>query len=236
MKPFRLWIGCVLVALGGLWLLDALGVLHAADVINRWWPVAVIGLGALATVASRRLAPGPIALILIGSGLLVGQLAVVDVGELLWPLMAVLVGGWLLVDLIRRPAAGGAAASDRQTVFALLGGSNVANRSTQFQHADVSAVLGGATLDLEGATLAPGARVDALALFGGVEVIVPVGVKVELSGLPVFGGYQDKTRRQAWPADAPVLTVVATAMFGGVEVKNPDPESIPDRPVGQDLR
>lgn len=33
----RLWLGGVLVALGGVWLLDALEVLDAAAVVDRWW-------------------------------------------------------------------------------------------------------------------------------------------------------------------------------------------------------
>lgn len=62
---------------------------------------------------------------------------------------------------------------------------------------------------------------DALALFGGVDVIVPPGWRVELGGLPVFGGYEDKTSGDGdVPADAPVLKVAATAIFGGVDVKN----------------
>lgn len=106
-------------------------------------------------------------------------------------------------------------------------------------------MFGGATLDLREAALQPGARVDALALFGGVEVIVPVGWRVELSGLPIFGGYSDKTSGQhLLPPDSPVLSMVATALFGGVEVKNPEPAKRADDPAdttmpaspGQDLR
>ena len=38
---------------------------------------------------------------------------------------------------------------------------------------------------------------------------------------PVFGGYEDKTAGNGdVPADAPLLKVGATAIFGGVDVKN----------------
>jgi len=85
----------------------------------------------------------------------------------------------------------------------------------------VSAVFGGATLDMREARLDPGATVDALALFGGVDVIVPTGWRVDLGGLPIFGGYDDKTTGDGdLPPDAPVLRVAATAIFGGVDVKN----------------
>jgi len=52
-------------------------------------------------------------------------------------------------------------------------------------------------------------------------VIVPAGTRVSLSGLPIFGGFDDKTRGEGeLLPDAPELTVAATAIFGGVSVKN----------------
>jgi cell wall-active antibiotic response 4TMS protein YvqF len=244
MKPFRVWIGAVLVAFGLLWLLDAVGVLAAGPLIGRWWPLAIVALGGLAVVAGRRLTPGAVALILVGGGLLVSRLSMTDVGRVFWPGLAVVVGGWLLMDFARRHDHD-ANVADREDVFALLGGSRVINRSPRFRHANVSAILGGATLDLREAGLDTGARIDALALFGGVEVIVPPGWRVHLSGLPLFGGYQDKTSgRDILAADAPVLTVVATAVFGGVEVKHGASPSSTDTgtqltsstPPGSDLR
>lgn len=195
MKPLRLWLGSVLVALGILWLLDAAGLLAAGQLIGRWWPAALIALGVLAAIGERRLAPGPMLLVLVGTAFLIDQLGIVRLGAMIWPFAAIVVGCWMLVEYALHRKAG-RHASDRGNVFALLGGSHAVNRSNRFEHADVSAVLGGATLDLREATLAPGAQVDALALFGGIEVIVPQGWRVEVSGLPIFGGYQDKTRGQ----------------------------------------
>jgi hypothetical protein len=221
MRPLRVWLGSLLLALGVVWVLDAAGVLSADAVISRWWPIAVVALGLLALIGERRLAPGPIVVIVIGSVLLVDQLTSVDVGGIIWGGVVIAIGAWLLIDFAR-PRSRDQRVSETQDVFALLGGSHGSNRSPHFRHADVLAVLGGATLDLRGSTPAPGARVDALALFGGVDVIVPTGWRVEVSGLPIFGGYQDKTGGDRdLPPDAPQLKVVATALFGGVEVKNP---------------
>jgi hypothetical protein len=105
---------------------------------------------------------------------------------------------------------------------AVFSGARQVVHCDHFRHADVSAVFGGATLDLRDAHLDPGASVDATAVFGGVDVLVPPGWRVELSGLPLFGGYDDKTRgTEPPPPEAPVLRVVATAVFGGVAVKSP---------------
>ena len=220
MKPLRLWLGSLLLALGVVWLLDAAGVLSAGAVIAGWWPIAVVGLGVLALIGERRLAPGPIVLLAIGGVLLIDQLSLIGVSGIVWGGVVIAIGTWLLIDFAR-PRARSQRVSETQDVFALFGGSHASNRSEHFRHADVTAVLGAATLDLREAAAAPGARVDALALFGGVDVIVPSDWRVQVSGLPVFGGYQDKTGGDRGLApDAPELTVVATALFGGVEVRN----------------
>ena len=220
MNPIRIWFASVLIAVGGLWLLDAANVLAAGSTIDHWWPVAVIALGLAAAAVDRRLSLGPVVLVVIGALLLVGQLDLVQVDALVWPVVAIVAGLWLLLDRGHRNRAR-AEVSDRQDVVAVLGAAETKNRSPHFRHANVSAVFGGATLDMRDAQLDPGATVDALALFGGVDVIVPPGWRVELGGLPVFGGYEDKTAGNGVvPPDAPVLKVAATAIFGGVDVKN----------------
>ncbi len=220
MSPMRIWIASVLIAVGAVWLLDAANVLSAPDVLDTWWPVAIIALAVIAAVSERRVSLGAAVLFVIGALLLVDQLGAVDLGAVIWPVIAILAGVWLLSHRAHLHGTREDIA-EREDVVALLGGSQTKSRSEHFQHANVSAVLGGATLDLRDAHLEPGASVDALALFGGTDVIVPPGTRVTISGLPIFGGYDDKTRRDGeLPADAPALKVSATAIFGGVSVKN----------------
>jgi hypothetical protein len=59
MKPIRLWIGLVLVALGVFGILDAAGALDSGETIDRWWPVAIIGLGLIGMFVERRIVSGP---------------------------------------------------------------------------------------------------------------------------------------------------------------------------------
>jgi predicted membrane protein len=221
MRALRWWLGGVLVALGVIWLLDVVGLLNAGLLIGRWWPLALIVLGLLAVLSERHLSAGPVILVLVGAALLISDLTVVNLGGILWASLFIVVGIWMLADFaLRRNSR--EYDDDIQDVFALLGASHVKNRSSGFRHADVLAVLGGATLDLQDADLAPAARVYAMAILGGVDVIVPTNVRVEMSGLPIFGGYQDKSvGPRELPADAPTLKVVAIALFGGVEIKNP---------------
>ena len=56
-----------------------------------------------------------------------------------------------------------------------------------------------------------------MAVFGGIELTVPPGSRVRLSGLSLFGGRELKVE----PGDGPELAVRAIAVFGGVEIKEP---------------
>jgi nitrogen fixation protein len=99
----------------------------------------------------------------------------------------------------------------------LFGGSEIKDRSQHLSHADVAAVFGGATLDLRESHIDDEATVDATALFGGVDVLVPEGWRVALRGFPIFG--EDKTHNGPAPSgEAPILYVNATSIFGGVTV------------------
>ena len=84
------------------------------------------------------------------------------------------------------------------------------------------AFFGGFKIDLSRAEI-EGERtvIDATAIFGGGEIIIPEWWKVSVEGLGVFGGYVDKTRHVP-RADRPVKTVVVrgAAVFGGIEVKS----------------
>ena len=229
MQPVRMWMGIVLVGLGVVGLLGATDVIDAGALIGQWWPIAVIGLGLAAVAAQRSLSPGPVVVTAIGVVLLAGaqDWAVQD---LLGPALLIVVGLLVLSGLVRRRAS----ADDAAAALAVLGGSTVRSTSAHLDHAEVSAVFGGATLDLREAHVERHARVDAFALFGGVDVLVPPGWRIVLRGLPIFGGYEDKTRTHGpLPADAPVLTVNATAVFGGVSVTDkPHPPVTPSSPPG----
>lgn len=223
MNPIRIWLAGVLITVGALWLLDAAGTLDAGSIISHWWPLALVALALIVVLLDQRLTLGPVVLFVIGAMLLVGQLDAVDVGAIVWPTIAVVAGIWLLVRLTpwsaRKPDQ-----QDREDVVAVFGASRGRNRSPHFRHGNVSGIFGGATLDLSEAHPDPGARVDAFALFGGADVLVPPGWRISLGGLPLFGGYEDKTKGDGGlPPDAPELKVSATAIFGGVTVKTPQP-------------
>ena len=63
-------------------------------------------------------------------------------------------------------------------------------------------------------------EVKAVAPFGDIEVIVPDGISVELTGLSVFGRKKVDVRRSALMGSAPVVRVRAVTVFGSVLVRS----------------
>ena len=216
MKPLRLWIGLVLVTLGVFGILDATGALDSTETIDRWWPVAIIGLGLIGMFIERRIALGPGIVVVVGLLILADQQEWTD-EDLFGPVLLIAIGLVVLSGLWSRRVDG----EHRESSVAMFGGTKIKDRSEHFTHANVSAIFGGATLDLREAHIDREASVDALAMFGGVDVLVPKGWRVSVDGTPILGGCEDKTTGDGeLPADAPVLNVHATAILGGVGVKN----------------
>jgi hypothetical protein len=79
--------------------------------------------------------------------------------------------------------------------------------------------MGGAALDLRHAEIDGGEIViNAVSIMGGIEVVAPEGVDVELSGFALMGGNSGPKDAGPVPAGAPIVRVRAYSLMGGVGV------------------
>jgi predicted membrane protein len=111
---------------------------------------------------------------------------------------------------------------------AIMNGVQFDSRASAFRRGSVTAVLGGAQIDLREATLDPeGARLELRTTLGGVQVIVPPTWRVELVGDPIKGEHDlDLPDQDDLPEDAPRLVVVADTKYGGVQVTAEEQEFV----------
>jgi len=112
----------------------------------------------------------------------------------------------------------GDAASDELALFTIFDGLELASRSTSFAGGSILAWFGGVALDLREVTMAAGARLEILSLFGGVMVTVPAGWRIDVDANAVLGGVDIPVQDPTDP-DAPVLAVRATSFMGGIVIK-----------------
>jgi class 3 adenylate cyclase len=99
------------------------------------------------------------------------------------------------------------------------------------------AFWGGCHIDLRGAEL-PGSvlHVKAVAVMGGIEIVVPEGIKVEIQGLPIMGGIDRRVRDVPALPGTPTIVVNAFAFWGGVCIRSKPSRSNEERAGRGDRR
>jgi len=109
---------------------------------------------------------------------------------------------------------------DRDTLYAIFGGIDRRGTWTVPRRMKIVAVFGGANLDLREARFPPGVvELDVTAVMGGINIVVPPGLAVQMHGSAIMGGFADINRAPANPdPDTPLLRVRGLTMMGGVNV------------------
>lgn len=126
------------------------------------------------------------------------------------------------------PAGGGAPVvvdadrvRDHGFLIGILGGNNRAGRWIPARKNFILGMLGGVNLDFREALLGPGVTdLNVLGLLGGVHIIVPPEMAVEVDGMALLGGFEHETDvpLRSDP-NRPTLRIRGLALLGGVHVQ-----------------
>jgi hypothetical protein len=101
--------------------------------------------------------------------------------------------------------------------LAVLGGFGKKPFAPGWKKETAAAVLGGGEIDLTSSPPAPdGGHLTAVALLGGIDVRVPPGSRVSMSGLSFLGGREVTVE----PNGGPEIAIRGIAILGGIEVKS----------------
>lgn len=80
----------------------------------------------------------------------------------------------------------------------------------------VVAIFGGGDLDLSSSPPGPNPRLRAVAILGGIEIVVAHGTRVSVSGFGLFGGRRVKVSQGG---DGPEINMSLWVFFGGIKVE-----------------
>src|SRR5688500_18832907 len=238
------FFGVVLLALGGLFLLDNLNIVESRSVWRSFWPLLLIAWGASRLLAGdvRRFFPW----LAVGGGslLLANRLFgfPLDLARVFWPLVLIALGAHILYRAWRRPAvvhasgAGSGTASfasgepassevsaDTSATFrasAFLGSVERRTVSQTFRGGDASAFLGSVEIDLRDSRMgSTEALVDVSVMMGSVELRIPRDWSVESRVSAMLGSFEDLTIA---PVDASGkrFVVRGSVFMGSVEIRN----------------
>jgi hypothetical protein len=108
---------------------------------------------------------------------------------------------------------------DYDVTLALLSGATRKGLWYPPKRMKVVAIMGGVDLDYSQAQIPPGiSNIDIFALMGGVNIFVPEGVNVEVTGIPIMGGI-DNRAASSGKLGAPTIKVNAITLMGGLDIK-----------------
>jgi predicted membrane protein len=225
--PSQVVMGILFIGMGVLFLLDSLDVIDFRQAV-RFWPAVfiVIGLAKMFDRSSNSVLVGGL-FVAVGGVMVLGRLGLFYVSwHTVWPLIMIAVGALVVYQATTGKRAlpavsfpkGEAAGDDVVEATAILGGFERRITTPTFRGGDVTAIMGGCSLDMRGSSIEGEAVLNVFAVLGGITIKCPPDWTVVLHGTPILGGFEEKTATP--PNSAKRLVVTGYVIMGGVEVRN----------------
>lgn len=220
-----LW-GVVFIALGIIFGLNALEIANINIFFDGWWTLFII-VPCFIDLFKEEEKTGNIIGLVIGIVLLLCCQDFLDfsyVWKLLLPTILVVIG----VSFIFKDVANSKVKKEIKRLnktkqgtneyCATFGGQNLDFSKEEFKGCDLTAVFGGVKCDLREAILKEDIVINASAIFGGIDILIPDDVNVKINATPIFGGISNKKRNEQ-KEHTKTIYINATCLFGGLDIK-----------------
>lgn len=220
-----LW-GLVLIIIGGIFALNALGITDINIFFDGWWTLFII-IPCFIGIFKDNEKTGNIIGLLIGIALLLACQNVFEfemVWKLIFPAILIIIGISMIFkdainskvnDEIKKLNKNQKEAGEYCATFA---GQNINFDNEEFKGANLTAVFGGVKCDLRKAIINSDVVINSSATFGGIDIYVPSNVKIKIKSTPIFGGVSNKAESSS-EEGAYTIYINAMCVFGGVEIK-----------------
>lgn len=214
--------GVILILAGAGYLGNVFGLWNFSIFFDGWWTLFI-----LIPFATNLLAYGPNMVNLVGLGF--GTLLLFSAWDLIsfsiiakgiFPIVLILAG----VNIIFKHSRDNVDPSKFKsmgklpTYFAMFGGSEPNYNNVEFYGCNTYAIFGGTDLNLKNSIIKENVVITNFVIFGGADILLPPGVKVVTSSVPIFGGVSNSYLSTA-DENAPIVYVKSTSVFGGVDIK-----------------
>lgn len=229
----RIWGGLIIVGVGTAFLIKSLNLMPLPGWLFTW-PVILILAGIYTLGKNGFQRPGGLVPLTIGAVFLAEKLSPgVRIAHVIWPALIILFGLFVIFSPWRRwgkkksenwynPGLKETEVTDEDyiNIETIFGGIEKNVVSQNFKGGKISCVFGGAEVNLMQADINGTVHLEINAVFGGVELTVPAGWKVNAEISAFLGGVEDKRpiRDQSVSADK-ILVLKGSAVFGGVSIK-----------------
>ena len=223
----RLILGTFIVIIGALALLDNVRIFNTRDLL-QFWPTVFIVIGAIklsqANSRSGYIIGG--GFIAAGTIITLNRLGIISFHLRDWWPLLMIAGGFLVIfkdktnELFRGWQHNGMNNSNDShlDIVAVMSGHQGNIASSDFRGGAVTAIMGGAELDLRNAVIQTEAVLNITAFWGGVTLRIPSDWTVVNNGFAFLGGIDDSSVPSMSANKRLIIT--GTAIMGGVEIKN----------------
>ena len=223
MKRTSILWGTVLIVLGFIFGLNALGITDINIFFRGWWTLIIIIPSLIGVIKDSRKLENYIWLVIGVALLLIAQgiLDIRNVRKLIFPAILVIIG----VTLILKDTLGEKLNNkikelnkdNKEEYYATFSSQKLNFTGEEFKGVSLNSIFGGIDLFLREANITQDQIINATAVFGGIDIIVPSNVNVKVKSNSIFGGVDNKIIINK--ENAPTIYVKAFCLFGGVEIK-----------------
>ena len=217
--------GLVLIALGVIIGLNSLGLTSIELFFDGWWTLFIIIPCFIGLITDKE-KTGSIIGLIIGVLLLLGCQDIISFEtfwKLLIPMLLVILGlSMVFKDMFnskinRKISELNKNSKSEKNVSAYFSGQKVAYSKEEFDGINMEAVFGGIKLDLREAIIKKDVVINARAIFGGIDILVPENINVVVSSSSMFGGVDNK--REINQDNKITIYVNDSSLFGGIDIK-----------------
>ncbi|MBP1971778.1 putative membrane protein [Virgibacillus natechei] len=215
----RVWLGLFFLVFGIGFLLHQAAIIDFGQVLSTWWPLILIIIGIVQLISRMQSSKvSGFLFLFVGLFFFVNQSFDLNLASYLFPLIFIFIGFIIIFTRVNREKTPHTN-SDLNT-FALFSGAEIKSQSKNFRGGSVTTVFGGAEIDLRDAVIADGATIDLTTVMGGASIMLPENVHVEVSGIPILGGWENTTRKPREDDEVVVLKLNCLTILGGAEIRN----------------
>ena len=235
----RFWTGFILIIIGGVLLVEKLGV-----PLPYWlftWPMILILIGVVSGLKHGFRNFSWLIMISIGGFFLADDIIpYFDAKHYFWPIMIMALGLLFILrpkkkwrcerhrwrgigdDPINSTNSYEATSGDDKLNSAsIFGGVKKIVTSKNFNGGEIFCFMGGAEINLSQADITGPVSIEIIQLFGGTKLIVPPHWEIRTEAIAIFAGVEDKRPPQPGTFDPnKILILKGTTVFGGIEIKS----------------
>ena len=217
--------GLVLIVVGVVLGVNALGVADIDIFFDGWWTLFII-VPCLSGLFNEKDKFGNLVGMLIGVVLLLCCQDILDfdlVWKLLFPAILILFGvSMIFKDVFNKNISEKINKLNDKLgdngYCATFGSQKLNADNEEFKGSTLNAIFGGIDYDLSKAIIKGEQVINCTAIFGGIDIILPKDVKLKVKSTSIFGGVSDERKNESSDSKN-IVYINSVCLFGGVEIK-----------------